>query len=206
MKSRMHASDRFPLDDEVIEQICQLVEAGNYITVACAAIGVHRSTFSAWRRKGERVSHHLESTEQEIDPGEYPEHILPADVTPEDWQCYRLFWALETSEAKAEATAVLMVRKQMPEQWTAAMTLLERRFPDRWRKRQTFEQVLIGDEGIDEQAVIEDPEAVRMLHDALARVANGESVDDLVDEPEPVLDSEGIPKLNQPLLNPPPHS
>ncbi len=191
MKSRMDMLSRIPLDDDTIAEIVKLVTAGNYISVACAAIGVHRNTFTTWKMKGERVAHHLEATDQEIDPEMYPRDILPADVHPHDWQCYKLFWQLETAEAKAEASAVLMVRKEMPSQWTAAMTFLERRYPDRWRKRQTFEQVTVEGTGIDEQAVLEDPEAVRLLHDALERVQRGE---DVIEEPKIV---EGVPKLDQ---------
>lgn len=188
LRPRFDASSRVELTDEMIMEIAKLVEAGNYISVACAASGIHRATYQAWMHTGQRVSARLEATEQEIDPDEYPPDLIPADVEPYEWQCYKLFWVLETSEAKAEATAVILIRKQMPEQWTAAMTFLERRYPDRWRKRQTFEQVTIDGGSIDEQAVIEDPEAVSMVHDLLEKIQAGETIE---------TTAEDVPKLDE---------
>lgn len=191
MSIRSHPNERIPLTDDMIAQIATYVEAGNYLSIACAAIGVHRTTFNHWRHLGERVAARLERTGQDADPDEYPVDILPADVEPYEWQCYKLFWVLETAEAKSEATAVLLIRKQMPQQWTAAMTYLERRFPDRWRKRQTFEQVQIDGGSIDEQKVIEDPEAVELLHDALERIQAGETLE--LEGDSKIVD--GIPQL-----------
>jgi hypothetical protein len=78
--------------------------------------------------------------------------------------------------AVSEAYAVTMIRQQMPQQWTAAMTFLERRFPSRWKRK---EQLDIGasdgqEGGIDEDALLRDPEAVRLMHEALESVAKGE--------------------------------
>lgn len=62
----------------------------------------------------------------------------------------------------------------MPDQWTAAMTFLERRFPGRWKRK---EQIDIGDveatTGIDETLLLQDPEAVKLVHDALERASKG---------------------------------
>lgn len=196
MKSRLRHGERFPLDDEVIDRIVQMVEMGNYINVACAAVGVHRQTYTAWRQAGEAVSAHLDATQQEIDPEQYGDNVLPANVTPPDWQCYKLFWRLEQSEAIAESVAVLAIRKHFPDQWTAAMTFLERRFPQRWRKQQTFETINLESPGIDEQALISDPEAVRLMHDALQRLARG---DDILAEVE---DANEIPALDAAILRP----
>lgn len=195
MRPATHHGKRILLDDEMIDKLIQMVEAGNYINVACAAIGVHRQTYTAWRQAGERVSSHLDVTEQEIDPNEYPVDVLPAGVEPHEWQCYKLFWKLEQSEAIAESVAVLAVRKHFPDQWTAAMTFLERRFPQRWRKQQTFEQVNVSGPGIDEQKLIEDPEAMKLMHDALQRIASGEVLE-IHDE------SDEIPALPASILRP----
>lgn len=56
------------------------------------------------------------------------------------------------------------------------MTFLERRFPGRWKRK---EQIDIGDaeagvSGIDETLLLGDPTAMRLIHEALERVAKGE--------------------------------
>ncbi len=180
------------LNEPLIDQLVQLIEAGNYIQVAAAAVGINPKTYYDWKRRGEKVRHHLEETEQEMDPAQYGDDLLPANVTPADWMSYKMLCRVEEAEARAEAFAVLAVKKQMPEQWTAAMTYLERRHPTRWRRRQTIEAVDAGQGGIDEQALIEDPAAVELLHNALERLAvtEGEVVEEARllepgDEPSP---------------------
>lgn len=79
----------------------------------------------------------------------------------------------------------------MPDQWTAAMTFLERRFPGRWKRK---EQIDIGDAdaggtGIDETALLADPEAVRLVHAALERVAKGEIAERAG---EPIVESTAV--------------
>lgn len=72
----------------------------------------------------------------------------------------------------------------MPDQWTAAMTFLERRFPGRWKRK---EQIDIGEAdgttGIDETLLLKDPEAVRLVHDALEHASKGAL------NPSPVVDA-----------------
>lgn len=49
--------------------------------------------------------------------------------------------AVEKAVAESEAVLIARVAKasQEPKHWTAAMTLLERRFPERWRRRDAIE-------------------------------------------------------------------
>lgn len=158
------------LTDEIIDKIISLVEKGNYLQVAFAAAGVRSGSYTKWRRQAESVSQRY----PDLDIDDYPENMIPPEVTPAEWQAFKLCQKMEFAEGRAEAFAVLAVRKHMPDQWTAAMTFLERRHPDRWRRRQTIDTPGSITDGIDETALIEDPEAMKMLHDALERVAKGE--------------------------------
>lgn len=180
------------LTDDLIDEICALVENGNYITVASAACGLGDSTIRSWRARGRALIEAHPDIDLE-DPEQFPDKRLPEGWTWLDGQAWRLENRLSQSEAKAEAYAVLIVRKHMPDQWTAAMTYLERRFPQRWRKRQTIETTQDADNGLDETALIGDPEAVRLLHEALAQVAGSRPR-----ELEPVIDATVEPEEEAP--------
>lgn len=163
------------LTEEVLAKLVEYIRNGNYPEVAAAAVGINSSTFYRWRKSGKEL---LDLFPQ-IDPADFPEEIIPPEFSPREWRLFRLEIEIQQAEAQAEAYAVLTVRKHMPEQWTAAMTFLERRHPDRWRKRQTIDMPGQTSSGIDEKQLIEDPVAVKLLHEALQRMARGES-------PEPV--------------------
>ena len=45
--------------------------------------------------------------------------------------------AVRQAEAEAEARIVLQWQKAMPEDWRAAQAFLERRYPERWGKKET---------------------------------------------------------------------
>jgi len=92
--------------------IVDALAMGCWFKTACRAAGVDPATGWRWRKTGE-------------DTGRQP---------------YRDFCdAVKKAEAQAEVVAVAMVRSAFPKNWAAAMTFLERRFPDRWRRRATTE-------------------------------------------------------------------
>lgn len=157
---------RIELTDETVDKLGQLIESGNYVNVACAAAGVHRGTYTRWISKGRGLMEMYPDLDPFDDGVEWP-----AGLTYNDIQTVKLARRIDEAEGKAEAYAVLIVRKHMPDQWTAAMTYLERRFPERWRKRQTVETTDGGLSQLDEAQLIEDPEAVALLHEALEHAA-----------------------------------
>lgn len=100
------------------EVIVERVRAGSYPEVAAASTGVNRSTFYRWRQLGE----------DRFEDGKR----IPS--RPE----YREFRdALDRAEAEAEEEAIAHVKRAMGTDWKAAMTYLERRAPQRWRRRET---------------------------------------------------------------------
>jgi hypothetical protein len=81
------------------------------------------------------------------------------------------------------------------------MTFLERRFPGRWKRK---EQLDIGDAsqtegGIDEDALLRDPEAVKLMHEALNKVAKGE-----LPAPIEISDAEVVEDVPTPTKSTPP--
>lgn len=96
------------LTPELQEKIVTAVREGNYAQVAAQAAGIGETTFYRWMQTGERASSGI----------------------------YREFReAIKAAEAEGEMTAVVAVRSGFGDDWKAAMTYLERRHPERWRKR-----------------------------------------------------------------------
>ncbi len=104
------------LTPEVGIKIIELVKVGNYAKVAAQAAGIAERTFYNWIAIGEE---HLETYEQ-------------GDPLPESLQLYVDFLqSLKEAEAIAE-TMLLMDALTRGNGWQAPMTVLERKFPDRW--------------------------------------------------------------------------
>ena len=97
---------RSKLTKQLIERICEQVEAGNYIRTACGNVGISESTFHALREKGESGF-----------GGLYLEFVE----------------ALKKSEAAAEANLLSII--QADPSWQSKAWILERRCPEHWGRR-----------------------------------------------------------------------
>lgn len=97
------------LTPKVAQSICEIVKDGVSPEIAAAAAGIGRTAYYDWRSRG-RVQ---------------PDTIY-ADFNE----------MLEQALAECEARAARVVVNAFPDSWQAAMTLLERRFPDRWGRRE----------------------------------------------------------------------
>lgn len=106
----MDASKRKPhgnakLTPEVQQKIVQAIRAGNYVTVAVDYAGIDRSTFYRWMERGRQQR-----------TGMY----------------HDFHQAVRQAESFAEVRAVAILQSEMKENWRAALSYLERKFPDRW--------------------------------------------------------------------------
>jgi transposase len=104
----------------VRRKIVEAIRAGNYVETAAAYGGIGQTTFYKWMERGESPA----AAEREF--REFRDTIKKA-------------------LADAEVHAVEVVRRAMPENWQGAMTYLERRYPERWRRRDAHE--LTGPDG-----------------------------------------------------------
>jgi hypothetical protein len=118
------------LNPETQEKIVSAIKAGNYVKVAASYGGINEDTHYSWMKKG--------LADPESVYGGYRAAVLAAD-------------------AHSEVRAVAIIQAAMPENWAAAMTFLERRWPDRWGRRAGFEvkyQRMDDDDLIRETAVL----------------------------------------------------
>jgi transposase len=160
------------LTDELIEEIRQLVDAGNYVDTACAAVGISPAAYYKWGRIGEKLIGEA-GEEWSFNDAEPDASRLPG-WNGYEWQTVKFVATMKKATARSEAYAVAIVRKHMPHQWTAAMTYLERRYPSRWKRRDLHEVAQAQTVEDTERALLENPDAVDLMHEALDAAAKGE--------------------------------
>ena len=97
------------LTPDVQERLLSALRAGNYIEPSCTYAGITHQTFLNWKERGEHEQR-----------GPYFEFLVAANKAMAD----------------AEIRAVAQWQQAMPENWQAVRDFLDRRHPDRWRKRE----------------------------------------------------------------------
>ena len=108
------------LTSEVQARLVQAIEAGNYYEAACGYAGITYTTFRNWMIKGENAK-----------SGKYHE----------------FFDAITRAEAVAEVRMVAQWQQHMPEDYRAIRDFLERRFPERWGRKDKVQQEISGPDG-----------------------------------------------------------
>lgn len=165
---------RSKLTPELIEQLVQYVSNGNYVDTACKAVGISDASYYSWMARAREIR---EAWGNDYTIDDFREGMPENNFTEHDINCLEFLDSMERASAQSEAYAVLTIRKAMPENWTAAMTFLERRFPHKWRKRTTIdsgEMTESEEQKRIEKLMLDDPEAVGMMHEALGMAARGE--------------------------------
>jgi len=108
------------LTPELCEKICGVLRAGNYVETAAAYVGIAKDTFYRWLRRGARATDANDTTEIEAP--------------------YREFHAaVSEAIAASEIRDVALIAKAATEQWTAAAWRLERRYPEKWGRKERHE-------------------------------------------------------------------
>lgn len=106
------------LTPEVQEKICAAIAAGNYDIVAARYAGISDTTFYRWLKEGEEAANGIKHG----------------------------FWvAVKDAGAKAEVRNVALIENAASFTWQAAAWWLERKYSDRWGRRERLEHV--GDAG-----------------------------------------------------------
>ena len=101
------------LTPEVSQRIVTAIRAGNYAEPAARSAGISPATYYRWLERGAR----------------------------EEEGIHREFHdAVRKAEADAEVHAIVVIRKEMERDWRAALAYVERRYPDRWRRRGAKEE------------------------------------------------------------------
>jgi transposase len=108
------------LTPEVVKRLTEAIRDGNYYEAACGYAGITYTTFRNWMIKGENAK-----------SGKYRE----------------FFEAIMQAECEAEVRMVAQWQQHMPEDYRAIRDFLERRFPDRWGRKDKVQQEISGPDG-----------------------------------------------------------
>lgn len=82
--------------------------------------------------------------------------------------------AIKAAESKLKATMLAHVRRAAPANWAAAMTLLERRFPEDFGRRDRVRHEHAGQVGLTLAPAQMDPEAALLAADLEAKLAEAD--------------------------------
>lgn len=97
------------LTPELIEEAYELLKEGHYARTVLQYMGIGESTWYRWLSDGEQ----------------------------EEDGIYREFWeAVKKAETEAEIRNVKLIQEAAKTDWKAGMTYLERKFPERWGRRE----------------------------------------------------------------------
>jgi len=104
---------RLKLNEQLLETVKKWITEGNYVTTACQSVGISKATFYNWMGKGEKATGGL----------------------------FRKFYeAVQEATAKAEQKYVGVITDAANKgTWYAAAWWLERRYPDRWGRRERLD-------------------------------------------------------------------
>jgi len=140
------------LSEVIQDAMAEAIRNGNYASTAADACGIGRSTHYEWMDKGE----------QGIEP--YAEY---ADT-------------IKKAEAEAEMNAIQNIQTHAAENWTASAWYLERKFPEKWGRKDKLTQEISGKDGkpleVDSKLLV-----LAMLGHAPAQIEDAEIVDESSD-------------------------
>jgi hypothetical protein len=145
-KSKKNQGRPSKLTPELQAEIILLIKMGNFVEVACETVGINKSTFYDWMKKGKNSNH-------------------PKNK-------YRKFQeAVEQAMAWSEARDVAIITKLSKENWRAAAFRLERKYPKKWGKKK-YEDFDLDIKGLDENPAIISKEELIIIKEVLDLVAS----------------------------------
>lgn len=109
------------LTPDVQQKIVEAIKMGNYIETAAAYAGISKNTLYDWMKRGAREKERITGTNRKPKAGEAP-FVQFSD-------------AIEKAMADAEVRDVLIIANAAKENWQAAAWRLERKYPDRWGRK-----------------------------------------------------------------------
>lgn len=137
------------LNKTIQKAMVEAIESGNYASTAAEACGIGSSTHYRWMDQGEKG----------IEP----------------YRGYRD--AIKRAEASAEMKAVKVIQAASLDNWTAGAWYLERKFPDKWGRKDKLTQEISGKDGkpieIDSKALV-----LAMLGHAPLAIEDAEILDE----------------------------
>lgn len=151
------------LTPELQEELVKVIRAGNYIETACAYVGINKTTFYDWLKRGAREKERLAKN-----PNARPKKSEQPFV--------ELSNAVEKALAQAEIRDVAIIGKAAEENWQAAAWRLERKFPERWGRKER----LTADLNHSGQVLNHGQYEIRVEHNIVSELLEDEEARELI--------------------------
>lgn len=111
------------LTKKIQDEVVKLLKTGNYIETVSAYVGISKTTFYDWLKRGAREKDRVERN---------PKARIRKDEKP----FVDFSNAVQKAMAHAEIRDVTLIAKASEEYWQASAWRLERKFPDRWGRKE----------------------------------------------------------------------
>lgn len=111
---------RTKCDEQLIADVCKVLEAGNFLSAALEFVGITGRTFNYWFERGE-----IEI--EKIAAGEMPSQKEKTFV--------QLVNKVRRARSSAEVRSVMLINTAAKDDWRAAAWYLERSKPERWGRQ-----------------------------------------------------------------------
>lgn len=121
------------LTDERQETICEALEKGVSVKGACDLAGVSHQVFYNWRERGKDELERVQ------------EGHTNCKVRQEEQKFVDFLEATTRARAQSEKVMAEHITEAAPDDWRAAVELLQRRFPQRWSKKTNVDVTSGGD-------------------------------------------------------------
>lgn len=111
------------INPKIQAKICDVIRAGNYIETAAAHAGIAKNTLYDWMKRGAREKERIEKAGGR------------AKVKKSEAEYVEFSDAVEKALADAEVRDVMIIANAATSDWKAAAWRLERKFPDKWGRK-----------------------------------------------------------------------
>jgi transposase len=116
-KSKKSVGRPTKLTQELQDEIVQWLKAGNYVETVCHLVGINKSTFYDWLKQGARAKRSSN-------------------------RMYQFSNAVKKAMAFSESADLALIQKaSISGTWQASAWRLERRYPQRWGRKDVIGQV-----------------------------------------------------------------
>ncbi|MGM9924749.1 MAG: hypothetical protein ACI35R_10930 [Bacillus sp. (in: firmicutes)] len=112
------------LSPELTGKITDMLRAGNYLETAAAYAGIDQSTLHRWMKRGAREMERVEKSDRTL-------RIKKSEAPYVDF-CK----AIKKALAEAEVRDLIIISNAAKNDWKAAAWKLERRFPDKFGRKE----------------------------------------------------------------------
>lgn len=116
------------LNDDMQRKLVALIMVGNYIETAVECVGLNKTTFYEWLKRGRAERDRVEKN-------------YKAKVRKSEEKYVNFTNAIEKAIAESEARDVARISQAGDVNWQALAWRLERRFPDKWGRKPVYSEL-----------------------------------------------------------------